>query len=71
MDSDEAADQAWAYLQSVSILTRKGFRVKTKTWFEVVKRLDQHRKEHYAVLYVLCVLCHSQGHFKRVVTTRA
>ena len=63
LDTDEAAGQVWSYLRSVTILKRKGFRVKTKTWFELVKRLDKFRLEHFAVLYVLCVLCHSQGHF--------
>ena len=55
---------AWLYLRSASVLNRKGFKVKTKTWFEVINRMHAHNKEYYAWLYALCVLCKAQGHFK-------
>ena len=62
--SAQADDSAWLYLREPNVLRRKGFRVKTKTWFEVTSWMHAHNKEYYAWLYALCVLCHAQGHFK-------
>ncbi len=65
-DDDESEILACRYLRQAGVLTRKGFRVKTKTWSELIKRMAAHNKEWHAWLYALCVLVHSQGHFKTV-----
>ena len=40
--------------------------MKLKTWWEFFQRLKSSVRQHYSILYVLCVLVHSQGHVKTV-----
>ena len=40
--------------------------MKLKTWWEFFQRLKTLVRQHYSILYVLCVLVHSQGHFKTI-----
>ena len=56
----------WGWLQTHSSVRRQGFRVKTKTWFELFKRLHETQQQHYRDLYMFVVLVHSQGHFPTV-----
>ena len=52
-DDDESEILAWRYLRQAGVLTRKGFRVKTKTWSELIKRMAAHNKEWHTWLYAL------------------
>ena len=63
-DSDEVSDEVWKWLRDVSKLTRQNRLTKTKTWFEPFVAMAQGLKVHNAYLYVLCILCKDQGHFK-------
>ncbi len=40
--------------------------MKLKTWWEFFQRLKSLVSQHYSILYVLCALVHSQGHFKTI-----
>ena len=40
--------------------------MKLKTWWEFFQRLKSFVSQHYRILYVLCNLGHSQGHFKTI-----
>ena len=63
-DSEGAKDGVWNGLREVSKLTRQNRLTKTKTWFEPLVVISQGIKVHTAYLYVLCILCKDQGHFK-------
>ena len=65
-DSDEVSDEVWKWLRDVSKLTRQKGLTKTKTWFEPLVAMAQGLKVHNAYLYVLCILCKDQGHFKTI-----
>ena len=63
-DTEEAADEVWKWLREVSKMTRQNRLTKTKTWFQPLVVIPQGIKVHTAYLYVLCILCKDQGHFK-------
>ena len=63
-DTEEAADEVWKWRGEVSKLTRQNRLTKTKTWFEPLVAIAKGIKVHTAYLYVLCILCKEQGHFK-------
>ena len=63
-DTEEAADEVWEWLREVSKMTRQNRLTKTKTWFEPLVAIARGIKVHTAYLYVLCILCKEQGHFK-------
>ena len=63
-DTDEAAKEVWKWLKEVSKLPRHNRLTKTKTWFEPLVAIAKGIKVHTAYLYVLCILCKEQGHFK-------
>ena len=63
-DTEEAADEVWEWLRDVSKMTRQHRLSKTKTWFDPLAVISQGIKVHTAYLYVLCILCKGQGHFK-------
>ena len=63
-DSDEAADEVWTWLKDVSSMTRQNWITRTKTWCDPFVAIAKGIKVHTAYLYVLCILCKDQGHFK-------
>ena len=63
-DTEEAEDEVWEWLREVSKMTRQNRLTKTKTWFEPLVAIALGIKVHTAYLYVLCILCKDQGHFK-------
>ena len=64
IDTEKAADEVWNWLRDVSKMTRQNRLTKTKTWFQPLVVISQGIKVHTAYLYVLCILCKDQGHFK-------
>ena len=65
-DTNAAPRQVWHWLKRVDFLRTKLWFVKLKTWWEFFQRLKSLVRQHYSILYVLCVLVHSQGHFKTI-----
>ena len=61
-----AADEVWAWLREAAKLTRGHRLTKTKTWFAPLEVMSLGIKVHTAYLYVLCMLCMQQGHFKTI-----
>ena len=64
--TEQAAEEVWEWLRSVSKMTRAHRLTKTKTWFEPLVVMALGIKVHTAYLYVLCILCKEQGHFKTI-----
>ena len=64
--TEKAAEDVWEWLRSVSKMTRAHRLTKTKTWFEPLVVMALGIKVHTAYLYVLCILCKEQGHFKTI-----
>ena len=64
-DTEAGADEVSKWLREVKNLTRQNRFTKTKTWFEPLVAIAQGIKVHTAYLYVLCILCKEQGHFKK------
>ena len=62
---ETAQCQVWTWLQS-AVCARRKFFVELKTWWDFFNRMKTHVSQHYQILYVLCVLVHSQGHFKTI-----
>ena len=63
-DTETAADEVWEWLREVSKMPRQKRLTKTKTWFEAFVAIALGIKVHTGYLYVLCILCKEQGHFK-------
>ena len=63
-DSEGEKKEVWAWLREASKLPRQKRVAKTKTWFQPFEAITLGLKTHTAYLYVLCVLCKVQGHFK-------
>ena len=65
-DTEEAQTQVWTWLKSAPFAHEKFSFVKFTTWWECFQRLKLNVSQHYSILYILCVLVHSQGHFKTI-----
>ena len=64
--SVEAEEAAYKWVKKVAELKRHNRLYKTKTWFKPLEAMAKGRKKHYAYLYILCILCQSQGHMKKL-----
>ena len=61
----ETDKTVWLWLQRVARMGKHNVIHKTKTWFAPFTAMKDGIDQHYAYLYIFCIVSESQGHLKR------